>query len=109
MNKNQILKQEQSNDGKSVYLYYDRFAGLYLAFGLSAYYATMAAEPKVSYSVELQMPVALLSRYNVLQLRQGLTKVEHKVKEYYKFTMKRYVGNEGYERWKEEITAKYNK
>ena len=38
MDKNEITLSEVGNDGKSVFLYYDAMAGVYLAFGLSAYY-----------------------------------------------------------------------
>ena len=41
MDKDTITLQEVGNDGRSVFLYYDAMAGVYLAFGLSAYYTTM--------------------------------------------------------------------
>ena len=50
MNKDLILQQESANDGQTVYLFYDDMAGLYLAFGLSAYYVTMVTNPVISYS-----------------------------------------------------------
>lgn len=109
MDKNLILKQESENDGQSIYLYYDAMAGVYLAFGLSAYYSTMAADAYVSYSLELQKPVALLRRHHILQLRQSLTKVEHRMKDYYKFKMRIPLGEEGYERWKNKVFEKFSK
>lgn len=33
MDKNEISLREHGNDGKSVFLYYDTTAGVYLAFG----------------------------------------------------------------------------
>ena len=41
MNIEQIRQQEAANDGRTVNLYYDEMAGLYIAYGLSAYYVTM--------------------------------------------------------------------
>lgn len=99
MDKNEITLREIGNDGKSVFLYYDDMAGLYLAYGLSAYYTTMVTNPYMSYSDEMQMPVALLRREHILYLRQALKKVEHEVKRYYKFEMRMLVGEAGYQKW----------
>lgn len=103
MNKDVITKNEMANDGQSVYLYYDAMAGVYLAYGWSAYYTTMVINPYLSYSEDVQMPVALLNRDHILYLRQSLKKVEHEVKHYYKFQMSRVVGAAGYERWVQKI------
>lgn len=102
MDKNEIKLREVGNDGKSVFLYYDVMAGRYLAFGLSAYYTTMVTEPYMSYSEEMQMPVALLDRLQIKFLRQSLTKVEHQPQAYYRFRLRSKVGTAGYERWMKE-------
>ena len=103
MDKDVITKKEKANDGQSVFLYYDAMAGVYLAYGWSAYYTTLVIDPYVSYSEDMQMPVALLNREHILYLRQSLKKVEHEVKHYYKFQMSRAVGAAGYERWVQKI------
>lgn len=108
MDMNKITLHEVGNDGKTVYLYYDDLAGLYLAFGLSAYYTTMVTEPYMSYSEELQMPVALLRREHILYLRQSLKNVEHEVKKSYTFELKQPVGEAGYEKWAQRIREKHN-
>lgn len=77
-------------------------AGVYLAYGLSAYYTTMVTEPYISYSEEMQMPVALLNRLQIKFLRQSLTKVEHQPQTYYRFHLRSKVGTAGYERWMKE-------
>jgi len=41
MEKTKILQLEAANDEQTVYLFYDDMAGLYLAFGRSAYYADL--------------------------------------------------------------------
>ena len=102
MNKDIIKEQEQSNDGQSIFLYYDAMAGVYLAFGLSAYYTTMVAEPYMSYSEDMQMPVALLRRQHINIMRQSLQKNEHTVKSFYRFRLKNQVGSAGYEKWAEK-------
>ena len=99
MDKERILQQETANDGQTVYLFYDDMAGVYLAFGLSAYYVTMVTNPYISFSVALGLPVALLNKSHVLSLRQTLKKKEHVQKEYYVFQMRTKVGEEGYKRW----------
>lgn len=107
MEMNKITLHEMGNDGKTIYLYYDDLAGLYLAFGLSAYYTTLVAEPYMSYSEAMQMPVALLRREHILLLRQGLKKVEHTPKHYYHFEMRQVVGEAGYQRWAEKIRGRH--
>lgn len=109
MEKELILQQEASNDGMSLFLYYDEMAGLYVAYGLSAYYTTMVTEPYLSYTEELQMPVALLRREHILCLRQSMKKVDHQVKRFYRFEMKRSVGRAGYEKWEKKIRSAHER
>ena len=85
MDKDKITLQEETNDGQSVFLYYDAMAGVYLAYGLSAYYTTMVTDPYMSYSELMHMPVALLRRNHIKDLRQSLVKLEHTQKQYYHF------------------------
>ena len=103
MDKDKILQLEAANDGQTLYLFYDDMIGLYLAFGLSAYYVTMVTDPFMSYSKALDMPVALLNRSHIKALRQTLTKVEHVQKSYYVFRMRRKIGDAGYDKWKETL------
>lgn len=109
MELDKITLHEVGNDGRTIYLYYDDLAGLYLAFGLSAYYTTMVTEPYMSYSEELQMPVALLRRTQVLYLRQSLKKVEHEMKKFYRFELRQTIGEEGYGKWAQKIREAHDK
>ena len=109
IDKNEITLREVGNDGSTIYLYYDEMAGLYLAFGLSAYYTTLVADPYMSYSDEMQMPVALLRREHILLLRQGLRKVSHEAKRFYRFQLKTEVGDAGYDRWSRTIRDRHLK
>ena len=108
MDKNAIALQEKENDGQSVFLYYDAMAGVYLAFGLSAYYTTMVTDPYMSYSEEMEMPVALLRRNHIKELRQSLKKVEHTVKSFYRFELRQPVGEAGYEKWAQKVVQKHS-
>ena len=99
MHTDRILLQELTNDGQSVFLHYDAMTGLYMAFGYSAYYADMAASPILAYSDEMQMPVAILRRKDVLDIRQSMTLVNHIPRESYHFHTKQPIGDAGYERW----------
>lgn len=94
-----IKQQESANDGQTIHLFYDEIVGMYLAFGLSAYYTTMVVDPCMSFSNALEMPVALLDRLQIKYLRQSLTKVEHQQKSYYRFLLRTKVGDAGYKRW----------
>lgn len=96
----ELVKQlEAANDGQTIHLFFDETVGVYLAFGLSAYYSTMVVTPYVSFSEALQMPVALLRKGHINSLRQTMTKVEHTPHSYYRFCLKHKVGSAGYERW----------
>ncbi len=99
----ELVKQaESANDGQSIHLFYNEIIGLYVAFGLSAFYSTMVISPYMSYSDTLQMPVALLDREQIIILRQSVTKLEHQPQAYYRFRLRSMVGNAGYERWMKE-------
>ena len=108
MDKNKIALSEAGNDGQSVFLYYDAMAGVYLAYGLSAYYTTMVTDPYMSYSEEMQMPVALLRRNHINDLRQSLKKVEHTKKSFYRFELRVPVGEAGYEKWAQKVLQKHS-
>ena len=99
MDKDKIILQEKENDGQTVYLFYDDLAGVYLAFGLSSYFTTLITNPDLSYSDELQMPVAILQKHHVLYLRQSMHIEDHTMKSFYKLKMKSVVGDAGYEKW----------
>ena len=107
MDKDTITLQEVGNDGRSVFLYYDAMAGVYLAFGLSAYYTTMVTDPYMSYSEDMQMPVALLRRNHINALRQSLKRVEHTERQYYRFQLRQTVGEEGYAKWAQTMLEKH--
>lgn len=103
MNIEKIKQLEAANDGQTIHLFYDDMLGVYLAYGLSAYYTTMSVDPIISYSDALGMPVALLNRGVIQYLRQSVTKVEHQPQAYYRFRLRTKVGSAGYERWRKEL------
>ena len=102
MDRELIMQQEAANDGQTINLYYDDMVGMYVAYGLSAYYATMVVSPLLSYSEALKMPVALLGRLQIKILRQSVTKLEHQPQSYYRFRLRTKVGEAGYKRWLKE-------
>lgn len=99
MNIEVITLLEVTNDGKTINLFYNDIAGLYMAFGLSAYYTTMVTEPYMSYSEAVQMPVALLRREHVEELKQKLKLEELVEHSSYRFSMREQVGEAGYDSW----------
>ena len=106
MNRDLILKQEMMNDGQSVYLHYSPAFDRYLAYGLSAYYADMGSCPELTYSVVLQMPVALLDRRCVFDLKHVMTQVSHTPDDEYHFRSRAPIGDLGYDRWIKSITGR---
>lgn len=94
-----ITFNEILNDGQSIFLYYAPARDLYYAFGLSAYYADMATDPILSYSEELQMPVATLSKKNVLDLKQSMELTSPAHYSTYQFKTNKMIGETGYSEW----------
>ena len=105
MNIEQIRQQEAANDGQTVYLYFNTDKQCYEAFGLSAYYADMAASPELSFSDELQMPMATFSRQDVLDVRQSMTILDHRPYDFYTFRTRSLIGSAGYARWQKSIRS----
>lgn len=93
------MEKEAGNDGQSVFLHYNSMLGMYMTFGHSAYYADMVASPELSFSDELQMPVALLTKSDVLDLRQSMAIVDHSPRSFYWLQTRQRIGDAGYERW----------
>lgn len=94
-----IVQNEEQNDGSSIYLYYNGEVGFYTAYGYSAFLVTHVAEVVCSYSPALQMPVALVGRNGVMELRRSLKKKKHEVQSYYHFGLRTAIGKNGYARW----------
>lgn len=99
MDKDKITLGELANDGQSIHLYYDSMTGVYLAFGLSAFYTTLVTEPGQSYSDEMQMPVTLLQREHIESLKHNFELEDFHQNRYYQFKIKTVVGEKGYSEW----------
>ncbi len=108
MDKELIIKNEKENDGQMVYLYYDPMVGVYAAYGLSAYFATMVVNTYTSYSYGVEMPVVLLRRVHVNMLRQTFKVESHEKSSYYVFKMKQNLGDSGYRKWKEGVLERFH-
>ncbi len=98
-----IIRQEYFNDGMSVFLYYDTILGTYMAFGLSSFYVDHVISPFFCFSDEFQMPVAILSKEDVKELRQSMEIIEHEPHSFYRLQTKNYIGKEGYEKWVQSV------
>lgn len=107
MNKDECLKKESTNDGQSLFLFFDDFYDLYVAFGLSAYYSTMVVEPNLTYSESLNLPIAFFDKTQIRFLRQSLKKVEHTPHRSYEFRTRTPIGKAGYDKWKNEVKAQH--
>ncbi|MBR4793285.1 MAG: hypothetical protein IK038_06415 [Bacteroidaceae bacterium] len=99
MEKERITQNEENNDGGTVHLYYNEDIGYYTAYGLSAFLITHVVEPVCSFSPSLQLPVVLVDKNQILELRRSLIKIKHEEKKYYQFNLKNSVGKSGYARW----------
>lgn len=105
METEKIKEQELANDGQSVFLFFDEDEGCYKAYGWSAYYADMVCNGILYYSDALQMPIMMVGKKAVMDLRRNMTVVEHRTHEFYRFKTKVRIGNAGYERWKEGVVV----
>lgn len=98
-----IIKKELENDGQSIFLFFDEFYDLYVAFGLSAYYSTMVVDPILSYSESIDMPIAFFSKAQIRIMRQSLNKIVHTPSCFYEFRTRTPIGKVGYDNWKKEV------
>ena len=75
-----IVLNEVNNAGDRIHLYFNGWVGLYVAYGISAYLLSKETKVAPSYSVDLQMPVAVINtgHYDLLTQRlEVLKKVEN--------------------------------
>ena len=107
MDKELAIKKESENDGQSIFLFFDDFYDLYVAFGLSAFYSTSVVDPHLTYSEKLNMPIAFFDKTLIRFLRQSLTKVEHTPGLSYEFRTRIPLGKNGYEKWKNEVKQRH--
>lgn len=104
MERDLIIKREKKNDGSSVHLYYNEELGLYVSYGLSAFYTMMVVDPLASYSDLMGMPVVMLKMEDVLQLRQSMKIIEHQLHKYYLLQTKEKIGTiRWYNTWTEAL------
>jgi hypothetical protein len=99
MDINKIAENEEHNDGKTIFLYYNNEVGFYTAYGTSAFLVSHVVDPISSFSKDLQLPVVLINPEQILELRHSLNKLQHTEKTFYEFTLKRPFGTQGYARW----------
>lgn len=64
-----ITMNEVNNPGTEIHLYFNGYVGLYVAYGISAFLLSKETEVSPSYSVDMQMPAAVINvaHYNLLK------------------------------------------
>lgn len=97
--KKTIVQNELDNDGKTIHLYFDPAIGLYVAYGFSAFFAAHIVDVITAFSEELEMPVALMRKPDVTELRRSTLRLVHNYHEYYRLEMKQEMGLADYVRW----------
>ena len=71
-----ITCNEVLNDGRTVHLYFDGRVGLHVAYGISAFLLSRAVEAAVSYSMDMQMPAAMVDTACRKRLEQRMEVLE---------------------------------
>ncbi|MBO6249300.1 MAG: hypothetical protein J6N54_10855 [Bacteroidales bacterium] len=94
-----ITQNELQNDRKTIHLYFNTEVGLYVAFGFSAFFAAHIVNVITAYSEDLHMPVALMRKPDVTELRLSTLKHQHNYHEYYRLELKQEIPLEDYPRW----------
>lgn len=103
MNKDLITENEVKNDEKTIHLYFNPEVGLYTAYGFSAFFVSHIVNTICSFSEDLQMPVALMRKPTVEELRRSTVREQHDYHEYYKLGLKRPISLDGYVRWANSV------
>lgn len=99
INKDLITDNEVQNDGKTIHLYFDTRVGLYVAYGFSAFFVAHIVDGISAFSEDLQMPVVLLRKPDVAELRLNTVKHLHDYHEYYRLELKQAMLLDDYARW----------
>ncbi len=97
--KETITQNEVQNDGKTIHLYFNTEIGLYVAFGFSAFFASHIVDVITAFSEDLEMPVALMRKPDVTELRLSTVKHVHEYHEYYRLELKKPLALDDYVRW----------
>lgn len=98
-----IIDNEVGNDGKTIHLYFNSEVGLYVAYGFSAFYAAHIVDVIAAFSEDLQMPVALMRKSDVNELRINTIKRQHDYHSYYRLELKKELPLDDYSRWVESV------
>ena len=106
MNKDLITLNEVQNDGKTIHLYFNPEVGLYVAYGFSAFFAAHIVDVIAAFSEDLQMPVALMRKPDVDELRLSTIKHQHDYHVYYKLELKHELPLDDYARWIDSVKWK---
>lgn len=101
-----IIANEVNNDGKTIHLYFNPEVGLYVAYGFSAFFSSHIVEVITAFSEDLQMPVALMRKSDVSELRFNTIKRQHDYHSYYRLEMKKELPLDDYARWVESVKWK---
>lgn len=99
MDKDIITMREVQNEGKTIHLYFNTEVGLYVAYGFSAFFASHIVDVITAFSEDLQMPVALMRKPDVSELRMSCIKHEHDYHTYYNLELKKELPLDDYTRW----------
>ncbi len=94
-----ILNNEVDNDGRTINLYFNTQVGLYVAYGFSAFFAAHIVDVITAFSEELEMPVALMRKPDVDELRLSTEKQQHDIHKYYALRLKHEIPLDDYVRW----------
>lgn len=106
ISKDTIIQNEVQNDGKTIHLYFNTMVGLYVAYGFSAFFAAHVVDTITAYSEDLQMPVALMRKPDVTELRLSTVKQQHDYHVYYRLEMKHELALDDYARWVDNVKWK---
>ncbi|MBP5505201.1 MAG: hypothetical protein J6X89_03765 [Bacteroidales bacterium] len=106
MSKEDITLNEVNNDGKTIYLYFNPEVGLYVAYGFSAFFAAHIVDIIAAYSEDLHMPVALMRKPDVSELRLSTVKHQHDYHKYYRLELKHALPLDDYARWVDSVKWK---
>lgn len=103
MNKDLITLNEVQNDGQTIHLYFNTEVGLYVAYGFSAFFASHIVNVITAFSEDLMMPVALMRKADVTELRMSTIKHEHDYHVYYRLELKNKMALDDYSRWAKSV------
>ena len=106
-----VVKNEVMNDGGSIHIYFSEKYNEFVSFGFSAFQAMKMLKAKEielrqKYSVEFQMPMVIISKWQLEKIKNGSVALQGTIEgKYYHLQSFILMNEDAYDAWAEFLRA----